>query len=72
MIETIIEYIAVLLPLAVIQIGLMIFCLVKINKEGVGNLSKLAWILIVIFINLFGSILYLVVGRKKDNYDSGE
>ena len=72
MLETIIEYIAVLLPLAVIQLGLMIFCLVKIHKDGVGNLNKLAWTLIVIFINMFGPIIFLLVGRKKDTYDSGE
>jgi len=72
MFETILEYIAILLPLLLIQIGLMIFCLVKIHREGVGNLNKLAWTLIVIFINMFGPIIFLIIGRKKDNYDSGE
>ena len=61
-----------LLPLFIIQLSLMIFCLVKISKEGVGNLNKLAWILIIIFVNFFGPILYLALGRKKDVYDQSE
>lgn len=72
MFETIMEYIAVLIPLMVLQVGLMVFCLVKIHRDGVGNLNKLAWTLIVIFINMFGPIAYLIVGRKKDEYDTGE
>ena len=72
MFETVMEYIAVLLPLVLIQLGLMIFSLVKIHREGVGNLNKLAWTLIVIFVNMFGPIAFLLLGRKKDFYDSGE
>jgi len=72
MYNTIIENVLVLLPLAMIQLGLMIYCIVKISKEGVQNLNKLAWTLMVIFINLFGPILFLLVGRKRDSYDSGE
>lgn len=53
------------LPLAAIQLGLAIFCLVKIFKEGVANLNKVAWTLICLIINLIGPIVFLIVGRKK-------
>jgi len=72
MFNTILENLMVILPLLVVQLGLMIFCVIKILKEGVENLSKGAWLAIVIVINLFGPILYLTVGRKRDIYDSGE
>ena len=72
MFETTIDNLAILLPLLMVQAGLMIFCIIKIHTEGVNNMSKIAWTLIVIFINLCGPILYLLVGRKKDSYDSGE
>lgn len=72
MLNTILDNLVLLLPLLAIQLGLMIFCVVKIFKEGVGNLNKGVWLLIVIVINLFGPILYLIVGRKRDSYDSGE
>ncbi len=53
------------LPLAAIQLGLAIFCIVKIFREGVANLSKVAWTLICLILNLIGPILFLIVGRKK-------
>ncbi len=54
-----------LLPLAAIQIGLAIFCIVKIFREGVANLNKAAWTLICLIVNLIGPIVFLIVGRKK-------
>lgn len=54
-------------PLVLIQFGLAIFCLVKILKEDVANLSKPLWILIVFLINLIGPITFLIVGRKKES-----
>ncbi len=53
------------LPLAAIQLGLAIFCIVKIFREGVANLNKVAWTLICLILNLIGPILFLIVGRKK-------
>ena len=72
MFDTITQNIMILLPILLLQLGLMIFCIVKILKDGVGNLNKPVWLLIVIFINLFGPILFLIAGRKRDTYDSGE
>lgn len=66
------ENILMLLPIAAIHLILMTICIVKIAKEGVENLSKTAWIVIVIIFNLFGPILFLLIGRKRDLYDSGE
>jgi heme/copper-type cytochrome/quinol oxidase subunit 4 len=60
------QLLLMIIPIAAIEVGLKIFCLVKIHKEGVENLTKLAWSLIVIFINLMGSIAFLLTGRKKD------
>lgn len=60
------EIVLMLLPLIAIQLGLMVFCLVKIFKEGVANLSKGLWAVIVICINLLGPAIFLIVGRRKD------
>jgi len=57
-----------LLPVILIQVGLMIFCIIKIMKDGVGNLTPIAWIVIVVFVNMLGPILYLILGRKTDDY----
>ncbi len=55
-----------LLPLVAIQIGLAIYCAVKIFKEGVQNLNKWAWLAICLFVNLLGPITFMIVGRKKE------
>ncbi len=60
------ELLLMLLPVVAIQFGLMVFCLVKIFKEGVANLNKGLWALIVIGINLLGPAIFLIVGRRKD------
>lgn len=60
------EMLLMVLPLIILQLGLAIFCIVKILKEGVQNLNKAAWILICVFANLIGPIIFLLVGRRKE------
>ena len=69
-IEQLMEYMVIILPLLLLNLGLVVFSLVKIFKDGVDNLNKCLWIVIVIFVNLVGPILFLMLGRKKDNYDN--
>jgi hypothetical protein len=59
------ELILMLLPLVAIQLGLAIYCGVKIFKEGVQNLNKWLWLVICVFVNLLGPMLFLIIGRKK-------
>lgn len=50
----------------ILTLGLWIFCLVDVittNDGDTRNLSKFAWLLIVLFLPLIGSILWLVAGR---------
>ncbi len=60
-----VELLIALSPLIVIVYGLVAFCIVKIFKEGVANLNKWIWLAIVVIANLVGSIVFLMVGRKK-------
>ena len=58
--------ILLLLPILVIQIGLMVFALWDITRpeRRVRGDSKLMWGLIVVFIGMLGPIIYLAVGRE--------
>jgi len=60
------ETVLLLLPLIAIQVGLAIYCAVKIFREGVENLNKWAWLAICLFVNLLGPVIFLIVGRKKE------
>lgn len=60
------ELILMLLSVIVLQLGLAVYCAVKILTEGVQNLNRWVWLLICLFINLIGPITFLLVGRKRD------
>lgn len=59
------ELVLLLLPLVAIQLGLAIYCGLKIFREGVQNLNKWLWLVICVFVNLLGPMLFLIIGRKK-------
>jgi hypothetical protein len=59
------ELVKLLLPLLVLQGALVVYSLVDMYRNGVRNLSKLIWSLIIIFINALGPILYLTLGRGE-------
>ncbi len=57
----------VLALLVVVQIGLEVWAIVDIvrrPKEQIVGENKVLWIALVVFVNLIGAIVYLVVGRK--------
>jgi hypothetical protein len=61
------ELLPILLPLIVIQLGLLIFSLVDLFRaeRHVRWLPKPAWALIIIFGQMLGPIIYLVSGREE-------
>lgn len=58
--------ILLLLPIILIQLGLMVFALWDLTRpeRRVRGDSKLMWGLIVIFVGMLGPIVYLAVGRE--------
>ena len=52
-------------PLIVLQVILMIAALVSCLKQEETNGPKWMWVLIILFVNLLGPILYFVMGRKN-------
>jgi Phospholipase_D-nuclease N-terminal len=57
----------ILLPLVVIELGLVVFSLVdlfKSERRVVGG-NKLVWALIIVLVGTIGPIVYLLAGRKQ-------
>ena len=66
--EEIIKYLPVIIPLAVVQISLAVFALVHVLRHPnyrVGN--RMMWVLIVLFVNIIGPIVYFVFGRGEES-----
>jgi hypothetical protein len=61
------DLLALLFPLIVLQIALIIFALVDLTRDGrrVRGDSKVVWALIIIFVSLFGPLLYFLIGRQE-------
>lgn len=61
------EYLPILLPLIIIDLILAVFSLVHVLRHPhyrVGN--KIIWVIVVLFVQLFGSIAYFVFGRGEE------
>jgi Phospholipase_D-nuclease N-terminal len=57
----------ILVPLVVIELGLVVFSLVdlfKPERRVVGN-NKLVWALVIVLVGTIGPIAYLLAGRKQ-------
>jgi hypothetical protein len=64
--DTIANYLPIIAPILIIQLILLIvaiFDLVRIEKT---NGPKWLWVIIILFINIIGPILYFVIGRKSN------
>jgi hypothetical protein len=61
------QIVALLVPIAAIQVGLMIAALVDLERSErrVRGGSKIVWALVIILVNIIGPILYFVAGREE-------
>ncbi len=64
--ETLLKYLPIIIPLIVIQIGLMIVAIVDLIKREKTRGPKWVWFIVTIFVNIIGPILYFVVGREEE------
>jgi hypothetical protein len=60
-------FLLLLLPLIVLQLVVLVAALVDLthNDRRVRGGNKLVWALIIIFVSLFGPLLYFLIGREE-------
>jgi len=60
------QFVAILAPILVIQLGLLAWALYDLTRppRRVKGDSKVVWALIIIFLSFIGPILYFLVGRE--------
>lgn len=59
------DLLPLLIPIAVIQLGLMIAALVDLARRNSTNGPKWLWVLVILFVNLIGPVVYFLVGREE-------
>lgn len=57
------QYLPLLLPLLLIQLALMAAALFDLWRRQQTNGPKWVWVLVILFVNIIGPIIYFVVGR---------
>jgi len=65
--ENLQQYLPFLVPLAIVQVGLMIASLIHILRHKsyrFGN--RVMWILICLLVNTIGPVLYFAIGRGEE------
>lgn len=69
--QEIMDLVWIIVPLFVVQLTLTGIALWQWNKkkEKLGQ-NKLIWILIILFINFFGSVIFLIYSQGIDAYDT--
>jgi len=66
--KTIQDILPLMIPIVLIQWALMVIALVKLFKSESEPkfMPRWAWALIIIFVNMIGSIVYLIIGRREE------
>lgn len=58
-------YIPFLVPILLLQLGLIVVALVDLARRRETNGPKWVWVLVILLINFIGPIVYFLVGRKE-------
>ncbi len=64
--DQIMKLLPLLIPLFLIQLGLMIAALLDLLKREKTRGPKWMWIVIVVFVNIIGPIVYFVIAREEE------
>ena len=59
------QFLPFLIPIIVLQLVLLAVALLDLARRERTRGPKWAWALIIVFVNIIGPILYLVLGREE-------
>lgn len=59
------EILPFLIPIFLVQLALIVFALFDLARRPKTRGPKWMWVLIILFINLIGPIVYFIVGRDE-------
>jgi hypothetical protein len=64
--EIIKQYLPLLIPIVLIELGLMVTALVDLIRRSRTHGPKWVWVLVIVLINFIGPIIYFVAGRQEE------
>jgi len=64
-VETLADYLPFLIPVILLQLGLMIFALIDLVRREKTRGPKWLWAIVIVLGEVLGPIVYLLVGREE-------
>jgi hypothetical protein len=64
-IEQLRQFLPLLIPILVIQLGLIVAALIDLARRPVTRGPKWLWVVVILFVNFIGPIIYFLVGREE-------
>jgi hypothetical protein len=64
--STLNQYLPLLIPILIIQLALIVVALLDLSRRSATRGPKWVWVLVILFVNLIGPILYFVLGREDE------
>lgn len=55
-----------LIPIVLLQLALIVAALLDLRRRARTKGPKWVWVLVILFVNLIGPILYFVIGREDE------
>ena len=59
------QILPLLIPIIIIELGLMIWALIDLKKQPATRGPKWMWVLIIIFVIFIGPIIYFIIAREE-------
>ena len=69
--DTLKELLPFLIPVLLLDLGLIVFALVDWARRKRTKGPKWVWLLVILFVSTFGPIIYLIFGREEAQ-DAGD
>lgn len=63
--EFITDNLPLLIPIFIIQLVLIVFALADLLRRDQTRGPKWVWVLVILFVNMIGPIVYFLVGRDE-------
>ena len=69
--ESLIQMLPYLAPIIILGLTLLVIALADlIKRKHVAGGNKIIWVLVMVFVQIIGPVVYLIAGRKEEFSDS--
>lgn len=58
--------IALIISVIILYLALFLTAIIDLARNWQTRKNPIIWLLVIIFINIFGPVIYLIFGRKED------